>query len=73
MESAIGNLVIVDINTKTPKIYWKGIPVLNIIKTIIRNDDDDYDVKFIVTQTNTQLDEMKQAGINIKIRGALHE
>ena len=71
MENTTGNLVLVDVNTVTPKVYWKGQQVLNIIKIVVRNDEDDADVKIVASQTNAELQDMIASGINIKIRGVI--
>ena len=69
MDIATGSLVIIDANTTAPKVFWNGILVEGIIKIVIRNDEDDSDVKFVVNALTPILESMKASGINVKVRG----
>ena len=70
IRSAPGALVILDPNTDTPSVFWKGAKIENL--TGIRVVDG----KVVLTVTQTPLDllyaEMEAAGVKIKKAGAGH-
>lgn len=68
MDSTIGSLTIIDANTVSPKVYWKGQLVEGITSIKVTNDTAAHKVSLVI-QTNQALAEMVSAGIEIKLGG----
>jgi hypothetical protein len=68
MQATQASLVLVDLNTLSPKVFWNGVQVEGI--TEIKVDSElgkEFMVKLKIKGTNdTQYMEMVSAGINIK-------
>ena len=71
MQSASGSLVMIDLNTASPKVFWKGVQVEGIVEIEADNDSERQRVKLRVVETtdsvlNAQYDEMIASGISIR-------
>lgn len=64
----VGDLTLLNMHTREPKVYWRGLLVPNVLKVHVRWDDDDNQVKLVVQGQADAYDEMEAAGIEIKRR-----
>lgn len=72
MQTAQGSLVIVGVNTTTPKVFWKGTEVLGVVSVKVENEvGDEQRVKLKVFDTNQDdiLSEMASENVIIKHMG----
>lgn len=72
MQSSQGSLVLLDVHTSAPKVFWNGSPISGVKKIRVFDnavDDETGEVRLrLIKDTNAQeiLDEMRLSGISIK-------
>lgn len=67
MESVQDSLVLVGVNTSTPKAFWNGIEILGVIGIGVDWENDEHRVKLRVRGSNNALySELTTAGISVK-------
>lgn len=67
MEVIKGNLTMVGLNTLEPKVFWNGQSLENIVDIATNWDQEEPRVKIRVSVATSLSEEMKLAGINIKV------
>lgn len=65
MNITSGDLVLVDMNTATPKVYWKGLLVEGVTGVVVDNDTQRQRVVLRILE-DEHIAEMQEAGIIVR-------
>jgi hypothetical protein len=67
MQTAQGNLTILNAHTATPSVYWNGHLLSGLQRVHVQCDEDGGSVKIVVNGTEDAIyDDMQYAGIKVK-------
>lgn len=77
METASGNLVMIDLNTPAPKVFWKGVAVSGIVEIEADSDIERQRVKLRVAETadvslNELYADMIASGVSVRMAKGEH-
>lgn len=72
MQSAQGSLVMIGLNTPTKQVFWNGVEVQNITEIKTDWESDEQRVKLKVSALLPIHDELRAAGVTVKVGGG-HE
>lgn len=72
MQSAQGSLVMIGLNTPTKQVFWNGVEVQNITEIKTDWESDEQRVKLKVSAMLPIHDELRAAGVTVKVGGS-HE
>lgn len=67
-QSAVGSLVMVGLNTSTPSLFWRGLPLQNITNIRVDWEEDDIKIKIkAASMPQIIVQELAAAGVTVKL------
>lgn len=72
MQTAQGSFVLVGVDTATPTVHWNGAQVPFVTGIRVDWEADEQRIKLKVSALDPLHDELRLAGINVKLEGTHH-